>query len=64
MNFHQNSKVNLLSSFLFMSLKKILKILKFLYKILMDETIKVDYRLSAMENILDVSGEKSNFYNP
>lgn len=40
------------------------EVLKFLYKIRMDEAINVNYRLSAMEYIFDVSGEKSTFYDP
>lgn len=41
-----------------------LNVLTILYKILIDENYLIKYRLSAMQCIFHVSGEKSTFYNP
>jgi len=40
------------------------KVLKILYKILMDETYPVEHRRTAMQSIFLVSNEPSNFYDP
>lgn len=39
-------------------------VLTILYKILIDENYLIKYRLSAMQCMFHVSGERSSFYNP